>query len=277
MLQKKNLQAPSFPSNIRDVLPDPVLKIEDPGIAIRILGTTSAHDEASDAHHLAIVDSRTTRVAVAGPIVLLVDEAQFAGETKVDQLLAQLRGDRLEGVVLQVARQIALMPEPAPAGNDDARALGRVSSRQANRLDAGRVDQRFLQAQQGDIVLKVAIVLMEDHLGHLAEDSAAEPIVAARPHSEALRGHGHILSIGIRIGHTVGSGQDEVPGQDRAAAAVGAAIPQGDLMRELILGGIHAANDASVDATGGRLHGQQGGEEQQQSGGNSSSSSRCHF
>lgn len=237
------------------VLDNPLLVVPDPRVAVRVGGAAAAPHKAGNADHLAVVDGRSAGVPVADTVVRLVEEAELHLEAPADQLVALLEGDGLEGVVLQVAGQIPAGLESAPAGNDDVGVVGGLDGGQGDGLDAAGEDQGALQPENGHVVVQVGIVsLVEDDLDHVDQDTAAEPVIGSGPDGEPIGVNGHEGSVLLLVGHTMGGGEDEVLGDDRTPAAVGAGVPQGDLVGELGLGGILAADDASVAVTGCRLY-----------------------
>lgn len=71
-----------------DALLDPVDEAEDACIAIGIVGATPAVNEAGNADNLVVVVRRAARVAVAGAVVDLMDEAKDVRIAIADALLA---------------------------------------------------------------------------------------------------------------------------------------------------------------------------------------------
>lgn len=166
------------------MLDDPVAMVEHLSIAIGPGGAAAVDHKASDAHELAIVDGRATRVAVAGAVVHLVGQAEHAIPVDGDgggALQLRYGAERIE---LQLARQVALVPEPAPAGDDHVAADRCLRAGQWNGAYLVGVDERALQLQQRQVVPEAFVFLVHSHVSHIPYHAADEAVQGAGPNGD---------------------------------------------------------------------------------------------
>lgn len=224
---------------------DPIDKVKDARVAIWISGAAVAHNEPSNANQLVIVMRRSTRVAIAGTVILLVLQAQTTWHSPVDLLRAVIQCQWFQRIPLQITWQIAIGLGEPPARDDDIHIARCVLCGQCNGAYAIRIDERRLDAQHCEIVEEVAVILVHDYLYNVVQHAAREAIIAANTHTELAGRGGDIVTWRILVSHAMRCRQHPIARDDGAAAAVGAAITQRHLMRKLCLAGVDTANDTT--------------------------------
>lgn len=224
---------------------DPIIKVKDSRVAIWIAGAAVAHNETSNPNQLVVVMRRSTRVAIAGAVILLVLQAETTRHSPVDLLRTVVQCQRSKRIPLQITWQIAIGLGETPARYDDIHTARCILCGKRNGAYAIRIDERRLDAQQCEIVEKVAVILVCDYLHNIVQHAAREAIIAAHPHTELAGRGGHIVTCRILVSHAMRCRQHPIARDDGAAAAVGAAITQRHLMRKLCLAGVDTANDTA--------------------------------